>query len=426
MPFRDLGADVREVIGVQGEGEERSESDQQCPHGRGCYYSSSIREPLDRLTALIFAAAAAIRIAVNNVAVYSRADETIYLLYAKSGYPQIVRMYLADPKLWLFPHPLRWSWIGVTSLACFDCTHRTLATISTIAGIAVVALTFWIARELFGSTTALVATVLAATSPLQLALSRRALSDEFVCAAVLASIAALLQYLRGAAGFSPPNVSGGLKPAAPRIAWLFAWIAATTIALASKELFLFSYPLLLGFWWLRARKLRWYEAAAWLAPPFLFFAVFSILAGDVSSFFEIARLTASTVNAAYPAQYQSGPPHRLLIDLLAVAPVVTIFAVAGVVSLRRHPFALLALAMFALHALLPSQNLRYIAPVEPMLRIVAAAFLTAEFRDRRWLGGLLLANAAIEWMLFSTIFIRGQVYDPVTDHLLRALKMLPR
>jgi hypothetical protein len=109
--------------------------------------------------------------------------------------------------------------------------------------------------------------------------------------------------------------------------------------------------------------------------------------------------------------------------------------------------------MFALHAFLPSQNLRYIAPVEPMLRILAAAFLTGprvlgssgprsgptpEHPGDRgpedpsshvpwpWLGAGLLVNAVIEWMLFYTIFIRGQVYDPVTDHLLRALKMLPR
>ncbi len=170
--------------------------------------------------------------------------------------------------------------------------------------------------------------------------------------------------------------------------------------------------------------------------------MFCILAGDVTSFFEIARLTASTVNAVYPAQYQSGPPHRLLIDLMAVAPVVTIFAIAALVSVAtaalsgrgaaegsgthmRH-LAALAFAMFALHAILPSQNLRYIAPVEPMLRIIAAAFLVTEFRDRRWLAGLLAVNAVIEWMLFSTIFLRGQVYDPVTDHLLRALEMLPR
>ena len=39
---------------------------------------------------------------------------------------------------------------------------------------------------------------------------------------------------------------------------------------------------------------------------------------------------------------------------------------------------------------------------------------------------MLLLNAVSELALFHEIFIVGQVYDPVTDNLLRALKMLPR
>jgi 4-amino-4-deoxy-L-arabinose transferase-like glycosyltransferase len=394
----------------QRECEECGQGDEQFAHGADVTIPARIRAPLDRPTAFVLAAAAAIRIAVNNVVVYSRADETVYLLYARSGFRRAVRMYLGDPGMWVFPNPLRWSWIGITSLACFDCRHRTLATLSTIAGILAVALTWWIARELFGSAVALVAAALAATSPLQLALGRRALGDEFVCAMVLASIAALLFYLRD-----------------PRPTRLVLWIVATTLAIAAKELFLFSYPLVLGFWWLRARKLRRLEVAAWLAPPLLFFALFCALAGDVTSFFAVARATASTATAAtYPTQYQSGPPQRMLIDLMAVAPIVTCVAIAALIALRRHPLAALAFAMLAVHALLPSQNVRYIAAVEPLLRILAAAFLVTELRDRRWLAGGLIVNAAVELLLFYAIFIRAAVYDPVTDNLLRALKMLPR
>jgi hypothetical protein len=82
--------------------------------------------------------------------------------------------------------------------------------------------------------------------------------------------------------------------------------------------------------------------------------------------------------------------------------------------------------MFAVHALLPSQNLRYIAPVDPLLRILAAAFLVGERESPKWLPAMLLINAVAELALFHQIFISGQVYDPVTDNLLRALKMLPR
>ncbi|HEV7765627.1 MAG TPA: hypothetical protein VGQ76_11545 [Thermoanaerobaculia bacterium] len=213
--------------------------------------------------------------------------------------------------------------------------------------------------------------------------------------------------------------------------WLVAWIAATTIAIAAKEQFLFLYPVLLLFWWLRSRRVGLAEIAAWATPPFLFFAVYCVLARDVSSFFRIAQIITGAMTAPYAEQYQSGPPHRLLLDLMAVAPILTIVALAALVSALRtarsevRHVALLAVGILVVHALLPSQNLRYIAPVDPLLRILAAAFLVGE-RARKWLPAFLLINAASELALFHEIFIAGQVYDPVTDNLLRALKMLPR
>lgn len=361
--------------------------------------------------------AAAIRIAVNNVVAFSRADETVYLLYARAlaageGYPKLIRMFVDDPGMWVFPNPLRWSYLGLASLC--SSSHHALATLSTLSGIVAVALTYWVARELFDETAALAAAALAATSPLQLALGRRALADEFFCVAVLASIAALLLYAR-----------------TKRLPWLAAWIAATTIAIAAKEQFLFLYPVLLLFWWLRTRAVHW----AWALPPFLFYAVFCALARDLTSFFRIARIITSAMTAPYAEQYQSGPPHRLLLDSLAIAPLVTIVALAAIVGigLRRDAFAppyrqlaLLAAGILAVHAALPSQNLRYIVAADPLLRILGAAFLLHDARPGRWLGGALAVNAAAELLLFHRVFIAGQVYDPVTDHVFRALQMLPR
>jgi hypothetical protein len=72
--------------------------------------------------------------------------------------------------------------------------------------------------------------------------------------------------------------------------------------------------------------------------------------------------------------------------------------------------------------LLSSKNLRYIVPADSLARLAAATFL----RDKRWLTLAIVLNAVVELLLFRTIFITGDVYDPVTDALLRALKMLPR
>jgi 4-amino-4-deoxy-L-arabinose transferase-like glycosyltransferase len=348
--------------------------------------------------AALLIVAAAIRIFLNNVTAFSPADETVYLRYTQvlasgGGYGRIIRMFVDDHGMWIFPHPLRWSYLGATTLLCSlggECTHRTLATLSTISGIAAVALTYWIGTRLFERTTALAAAALMATSPLQLALGRRALADEFFCALVLASIAAIV---------------------VTRHTWV--WVVVTTLAFAAKEQFLFIYPIVLLFWWLRERKLRW----EWLLPPALFFGVFCLLARDVTSFFRIARIITSVMDAPYARQYQSGPPHRLLIDFMLIAPLVTIAFLAAAWARRREPIVVLAAGILIVHSLISSKNLRYVVTADPLMRlVVASAFPRRTF---------LIVNGVIELALFYVIFIRSNVYDPVTYELLRALRMVP-
>ena len=373
---------------------------------------------------LLLLVAAAIRLYVNNIVQFmTEADEGTYFDYTKrlfdggiGNYPDLVRTYLADKDMWLMPSPLRWSWLGTTSLASLisgECTYRVLATVSTLAGIAAVWLTWRLGRELFDDHIALAAAALTATSPLQLALGRRALADEFFCALFLASCASLLAYLR-----------------TNRNAWLAAWIVCATLTFAAKEQFLLAYPVVLLFWWLRGRSLDWKTLLAWALPCFLYFAVFCLLAHDVTSFFKIAHLTTSTIGAEYPEQYQNGPPQRLLIDFLAVSPLVMLAAIAAFGRLRnatlneRHLLALVG-GFFVVHALLSSKNLRYIVPADSLVRLVAATFALNELRDRRWVVALIAINAAVELMLFRTLFFVGGIYDPVTEELLRVLKMLP-
>jgi len=348
----------------------------------------------ETLAAALILIAAAIRVAINNATTFF-GDENVYLEYAKaSGFHGVIRMYLDHPFFWFFPSPLRWSYVGVSSLFA---SFHVLATLSTICGIAAVALTWLIARELFDARIALLATALAATSPLQLALGRRALSDEFFCAAVLASIASLLMFVRDR-----------------RIGWLVTWIVTTTIAFGAKEQFLLIYPVVLFFW----RDFRWRDVVIWAIPPALYFIVFCILAGDVTTFFKIAHLTTSTIAAPYATQMQSGPPQRLLIDLMAIAPLVTIAFIAAAVS-DRTKVALIAVGIIVVHSLLSTKNVRYVVSADPLMRIAVAAWLPVRFRK------LVLLNAALELYFFYVIFIAGGVYDPVTSNLLRALRMIP-
>jgi 4-amino-4-deoxy-L-arabinose transferase-like glycosyltransferase len=347
---------------------------------------------------------------------FSPADETVYLRYTQvlaggGGYARIVRMFIDDRGMWVFPNPLRWGYLGATTLICKltgECTYRELAMLSTIAGIAAVALTYWIGLRLCEPTTALFAAALMATSPLQLALGRRALSDEFFCAVVLGSFVAMLAVARPSPG--PP---GHPLPQSGRGALVVVWITLATLAFAAKEQFVFIYPFVLLFWWLRERKLRW----IWALPPALFFGVFCLLARDVTAFFRIGQCVNSVMHAPYAEQYQNGPPHRVLVDFLIVAPLVTIAFIAAAWMRRREPLVVLAIGILVVHSLISSKNLRYVVTADPLMRlIVASAFPRKSF---------LLINAVVELALFYIIFIANDVYDPVTYELLRALRMVP-
>jgi len=378
------------------------------------------------LFAALIVVSAALRIYLNNIVQYSPADESIYLEFAKmlaggERYADVIRTYVSDQDFWLFPSPLRWSFIGAASLVCEmagQCTHRVIATISTVAGILSVGFTWLIGRDLFDRTTALIAATFVATSPLQLALGRRALADEFFGMLVLASLLALLRYLK-----------------TDSIAWLGAWVVATTLTFGAKEQFLLIYPIIIIFWLLQKRAFRWRDFIAWGLPPFLYVAIFCLLAHDVTSFFRIAHLTTSTIGAEYPEQYQNGPAQRLIIDFMAVAPIVTMLAIAAAGWIvtqwrertreQQNIFVLFA-AIMAVHSILSSKNLRYVVSADAPARLLVSTFLCTMVSDRRWIIALLIANAAVELMLFRTIFLQGNVYDPITDDLLRALKMLPR
>ena len=134
--------------------------------------------------AALLGLAAAIRILANNVDNFSLADETIYLNYVRAlahggAYRDLIRQFVEDQSLWIFPSPLRWSYLGSGALYCAArgvCRYRILATVSTGCGIAAVALTCWLAVRWFERRTALVATALMVTSPLQAPLDHEKVS----------------------------------------------------------------------------------------------------------------------------------------------------------------------------------------------------------------------------------------------------------
>lgn len=387
------------------------------------------------LVALLLIAGAALRIEVDDVEEYSPDDEAVYVSstaflhdHGWSNYPALVQKYVADREAWLYPHPMRWGYFALSTLTCGvagNCDARALAGLSTASGIVSILLIFLIGRELLGAEVALIAAALTATSPLQLAMGRRALQDEVFCASILLTLWLACLVIKGGQGLGPR-----------RLGLLAAAVASMTLTLAIKESFLPLYPAVLLFLVVLAPppRLRAWRRIAPLAilPPVLYAVVTIVLCGGVKHYFDLLRIvmtTASSINSPFARELSSGPFHRPLFDLVILSPIVMVLGIAGAARSGENR-ALRALTAFAAAALvilglLSLKNVRYAIPVDPVARLLAAS-LIASFPRRPWLAVCVVGLiAATELRLFHEIFLVADVYDPLTDEMLRALHAIP-
>jgi len=387
------------------------------------------------LLVLLLVAGAALRIEVDDVEEYSPDDEAVYVRTTRllhehgwSSYPALVQQYIADPAAWLYPHPLRWGHFVLTTLACKvsgRCDARTLAGLSTAAGILSILLVFLIGRELLGVEVALIAATLTATSPLQLAMGRRALQDEVFCAAILLTLWLGSLVVRAADG-----------NARRRLGLIATAVASMTLTLGIKESFLLLYPAVLLFLAILApsphlRALR-RIAPLVLLPPALYALVTIVLCGGVKrslSLLHIVMTAASSASTPFVQQFSSGPFHRPLFDLVILSPIVMALAIAGAARSGRnralHALAAFAAAALIIFGLVSIKNVRYVIPVDPVARLLAASAI-ASLPRRPWLAlGVIGLIAATELRLFYDLFEVADIYDPLTDELLRALHAIP-
>jgi 4-amino-4-deoxy-L-arabinose transferase-like glycosyltransferase len=380
---------------------------------------------------------ALVRLRVHDVKAFSRADETVYLLSAKrlssegvAAYPDMVRNYLGNRQNWLYPPPLRFGYLGAIGLACqvgAECTHRSLAWVSTLAGILALVATFLLVRELVDVPVALAATALSVASPLQLALGRRALSDEVYCAAVLFALWALVRAAR-----APPGAILGRYAVSILLSALAVSIKETAVLLLPAAL--------IAVYVLRGKRFDRRDLVLFVAPALLAYLVFSLLAGSASAAFSLVRAEhAGTVGASYIEQHNSGPAHRLLVDLLMLAPLTSILALASLtlcvfdwrnITPGLRTVVLVLAFILLVGSILPVKNVRYVVHTDAFIRALAAWLLVARVgpasRFGRLLAGVLGLTCVLnEAVLFHRIFVAGEVYDPVTDNLTRALEMAP-
>jgi 4-amino-4-deoxy-L-arabinose transferase-like glycosyltransferase len=369
-----------------------------------------------------------LRVFWNDIARYSSADEKIYADYSRylltHPYSELVKDYLGDPGRWIYPDPLRWGYFLLTATACRlrgVCDERTIAWLSTVAGVISVWLVYELGKRLISQRAGLYAAALMATSPLHLALGRRALQDEVFGAAILLALLALLPILTDD------------QPASPRR--LSAAVAALVLAFSIKPTFVLFYPPLVILFVVAVRRRGWRrtDLLVLLAPPLVTLIGFLLHARSLDGFFGVVNALSGATAHQYVKQYQNGPPHRVLFDLFALAPLTCLLAAAALALIARRPdeaepgtrlLSLFTVAVVLVFAAISSKNLRYAVALDSCARLLGAWALLAFFRERiAWV--VVVVVCASELALFHQVFIAGAVYDPVTDNLLRALEAIP-
>ena len=395
--------------------------------------------------AIVVLLGAALRVYWNDVSADAvGGDETLYRNYTQflfergwAQYPSLVANHIQSEVFWKSPSPLRFVHFGLTTAACHvasECNLAALTGLSTVAGIASILLAFGLSRAIAGNRVALLAAAFTATSPLQLAMGRRGLQEEVFCAVVLAAIWSIVRVLR--TQLDDPEVPVGRQ----RLRYLLA-IALMTTAFGIKESFLFLYPALAVpfLYEMRRRPLRLADAVLFAAPGALYYLGFCAATRNFGDFFALARIIIGEVDQAYALIHQAGPPHRILFDLLLLAPIVSLLATGAVAielarpapdQRRAHWLLLMLVTNLVALAFLESKNVRYSVTAESLLRIAAAWTIVTHYtRPRGWglsaLAAVAILNALAELWIFQTIFIEREVYDPVTSVLIDALGMGP-
>ena len=351
------------------------------------------------LLALLFAIG--LRVRWNNVRGYSPADEKSMLGHARAvlspgfSYRAYCERWLSSASNFCTPGPVRYGNLLLLA-AAFRVTkrwkHRTMAWVSTVAGVLHVVAVAGIALELAGRREAAFAACLAATSCLGLAMSRRALQDAAISATALGATWALL------AGHP---ILGAV---------LLSFLAA------QKETALLLYPAIAATCWAAGRP----TLAPFVAGVALYVAGFVALTRSPMLLWRFARAVSSVGAHPYSVRHQSGPLHRLPLDLFALGPGAVLLATRSPLGPELGGAMLILLTLGVVPA---TKNVRLALPADGLLRVAAGATLAA-MPDLVGAGCALVAMVAELW-IFRRVFLQAGVYDPVTTNVLVALGMVP-
>jgi len=386
---------------------------------------------------LILGFGATIRIYTTCTYAHEGQDERLYSAYVNamqqtgglSHYRDVIAMNTEKQESWsqAFVPATRIGFIW-PAYFCFKAFNfnslESLRIVSCASGLLLLLLAARIGWHMGGQAGMLGLTALIATAPLHVYLAQRCLVDGY-----FAFWAVLVFWLMW------KNLRAG-----KHWGWLIAYGLSLIMLVLTKENAVFVLFAVLGVL-LLSRQLGLGQArlelvVTTLIAPAIAVGILCALMGGVGEFTSFFHLfTEKNRISDYSILAQDGPWHRYLIDFTMISPLTVVLAIGAIFQLRSNDKFMMVMALllglsFAVMLWIPyGMSLRYAVYWDVPLRCLA---LTQIFWLSRkgWkispavvCSGLLMIVCASDLWEYHRYFVRGGVYDPISNDLMFAAGM---
>ncbi|MFH0855027.1 MAG: glycosyltransferase family 39 protein [Candidatus Omnitrophota bacterium] len=384
---------------------------------------------------IIAVAITLVSLTFKNIHFAASADEGYYFSYASSiadrgvsGFSALFQGYLENQRHWLYPNPLRVGFIGLSAiwLKITGVSFMNMAYLSLAFFVLFLLTSYYFSRRYLGEKMALLFVTLLAFSPIQLAMSRRALMDSAVNFFSYLSIWLFWDFLKK---------KGRLK--------LIFFIGAYSFSILVKEtalLLAVSFLILLlvdRFVYKNKCSLKEFSSVL-LLPPFIALAAYALL-GCLPYIFDTVKIILNSPQAnSYALLFGSGPWYRYLIDYMVLSPWVVILSIGFIfyfiLDKANNELAAYFVVIFLVNLALFNfftKNLRYVMILDLPLRLFSLLMLNIvanKFFPRQAIkivSALAIVLVLSDYLNFYHLFVQESIYDPVSFYLLKARRIIP-
>jgi len=370
-----------------------------------------------------------------------QADEGYYFMYAKTikdmgigQFPILLKHYLSNKVVQLFPHPSRIGHILMTALwfEIFPNTFLSLARFSFFCFILFLIISFFFAKKYFGRDFAYLYTLLLSSNPLIMTSGRRALQDSNVNLFWALSIWFFLDFLI-------------VKKRSKFIIFLLVYSISITVKESSLALLVFFVVAFLIYKYKYNREIsNRYLLGIIFIPSFMVGATYIFLLkgfGNVIALlnFVLGAHFTKVVTNSY-SLFCSGPWYKYIIDYLLISPLTTLLTIGYFfhqLFIRKFEwkityFMLFLAIIFAIFSSMKyTKIVRFVMSLDIAISLftVLAIYNLFNAKENKYkmycIFIIVICIFFMNYRNFLYLFYQINIYDPVSYWLLGAMRMFP-